>query len=126
MKSLFLPALFAAMAVVAPAAASEISGQWKLHSNIQGHESDFECTLTQTGQDLAGSCKSGQLELKITGKVEEKKLTFQYKTDYEGQELTIVHTGTLETPAKMAGSVDVQPMGVAGEFTAIQANQPAN
>lgn len=93
---------------------------WKIHSDIQGHQSDFDCTFTQTGKDLAGTCTSGERQLKITGKVEDKKLTFQYKTEYEGQELTVVHTGTMEAPPKLAGSVDVQPLGVSGEFTATQ------
>ena len=56
----------------------------------------------------------------VTGKVEEAKVTLQYKTEYNGDELTVVYTGKLDS-GKLAGSVSVQPMGVEGEFTGTQA-----
>lgn len=114
MKSLFLAAW---AAIGLSAADGAISGQWKLYSNIQGHETNLECTLTQTGKELTGSCKSSELDLRITGSVEEKKVTLQYKTPYQGQELTVIHTGTMESAGKIAGSVDVQPLDVPGDFT---------
>jgi hypothetical protein len=113
-------ALLCGVLTIPAAEINGLSGQWKLHSNIEGHESNLECTLTQAGQDLVGTCKSPQLDVKVTGKVEDKKLTFQYKADWEGQELTVIHTGTIETLTSLVGSVDVQPIGAAGEFTAIQ------
>jgi hypothetical protein len=41
--------------------------------------------------------------------------------EYEGQRLTPVYSGTLESTDKIVGSVDVQGMGVGGEFTATRA-----
>jgi hypothetical protein len=121
MKSIALSFLLLAGTIVAPAADSiSLAGQWKLHSSIAGYENDMECTLTQDKQEVAGSCKTDQGTVTISGKLEESKLTFEYKTTYEGQELTIVHLGTVESPTKISGSVDVQPMGVSGDFTATQ------
>lgn len=112
--------LFSIPATVPAAEDTPLAGQWKMHSSIAGHESDFDCTFTQTNQDLGGTCKTNEATLTISGKVEASKVTFQYKTTYEGQELTIVHSGKIESPAKFAGSVEVQPMGVTGDFTASQ------
>jgi hypothetical protein len=95
-----------------------VSGQWKLHSSISGHESDLDCSISQKNDDLAGNCKSDRGPVTITGKLAEKRVTFQFKTTHDGEELTVVYTGTLESPARMAGTVDVQPIGVAGDFTA--------
>jgi hypothetical protein len=41
--------------------------------------------------------------------------------EYEGQKLTPVYSGTLESAEKIAGTVDVQGMGLGGEFTATKA-----
>ena len=119
MKSIVLSLLLLAGPTLAPAAENtSLAGQWKLHSSIAGYESDLECAFTQNNQDFAGTCKSSQTTVTVSGKLEDNKVTFQYKTTYEGQELTVVHAGTLESPDKIAGTVDVQPMGVSGDFTA--------
>jgi hypothetical protein len=120
-KTIVLSFLLFSVPVLVPAAQdTSLAGQWKIHSSIAGHESDFDCTFTQNNQDLGGTCKTNEATLTITGKLEASKVTFQYKTTYEGQELTIVHAGKVESPSKFAGSVEVQPMGVTGDFTASQ------
>jgi len=120
-KLTVLSFLLFAGATLAPAAeTTSLAGQWKLHSSIAGYENDFDCTFTQKDKDLGGTCKTTEADVTLTGKLEENKVTFQYKTTYAGQELTIVHSGTLESATKIVGSVDVQPMGVAGDFTATQ------
>jgi hypothetical protein len=121
MKVLMFSFLFTACAALVPAAENPaVAGQWKVHSNISGYESDMDCTFTQKDKEIAGTCKSDQDPVTITGKVEEKKVTFQFKTQYQGEDLTIIYTGTIESN-KMAGTVDVQPMAVSGDFTAAQA-----
>jgi hypothetical protein len=42
-------------------------------------------------------------------------------TEYEGQRLTPVYSGAVESQEKIAGTVDVRGMGVSGEFTATKA-----
>jgi hypothetical protein len=121
MKTLLYSLLLAAAAAAPAAESPSLTGSWKVHSSIGGYENDLECAFTQTDRQLAGSCKGEQGSLAITGEVADKKVTFQYKTQYNGEDLTVVHTGTLESAAKIVGTVDAQPMGVAGEFTAIQA-----
>jgi hypothetical protein len=89
-------------------------------SSISGSQSEQTCTFTQKETELTGACKSDRGELPITGKVDGKTVTWQFDTEYEGQKLTPVYSGTLEAD-KIAGSVNVQRMGVGGEFTATRA-----
>ena len=117
-KRALLFTIFAAAA--AAAEGNSVAGKWAIHYNISGYEGDMDCDFTQEGTDLGGSCTSTQGSVRVTGKVEETKLNLQYKTEYNGDELTVTYTGKRE-PGKMSGSISVQPMGVEGEFTGTQA-----
>jgi hypothetical protein len=120
MKRTLLAILFVSAAALASAETTSLAGKWRFHSSIQGYEGDLDCTLAQEGATVSGTCKSPESEgtLAMTGKVEDKQVTLQYKTVYNGDDLTIVYTAKLESTEKFAGKVDVQPMGVDGEFTA--------
>lgn len=122
MKTSLLLSIFllAAAAAVPAETTSPLAGNWKLHNSIQGHESDLDCTFTQTNDQVQGNCTGERGSLAVTGKVSDTQVTLQYKTEYQGDELTIVYTGKLESAAKIAGTVSVQPLGVDGEFTAVQ------
>jgi hypothetical protein len=120
MKTLLLSFLTFA-AVVTPAADNpSLSGAWQIHNNIAGNESDQACTFTQTGSDLAGNCTSDSGTGKITGKVDEKKVTWTYKSEYNGGPITLNYKGTLDSANKIAGSVNVEEYSVEGDFTATQ------
>ncbi len=125
MRTLLLSALLACGAVAALAADSpSLTGKWKIHSTIAGNDSDTECTLTQTGNDLSGTCKTAEgKDAKATGKVDGQKVTWQFDSEYNGTPLTITYTATLDaTVGKIAGTVSVAPFGVDGDFTAVAAN----
>lgn len=119
--------LFASLFVVStltPVLAAQdtsLNGNWKIHSNSMGNESDLQCTFAQKDKDVAGTCKGDQDTMKITGNIDGKKITWQFKSEYNGQPLTLVYTGTMETAGEITGTVDIQPMAVSGEFTAKQA-----
>ncbi len=117
MNRLLLPLLLLAGAAVADV--PELKGKWTVHLSVAGYENDMPCTFNQNGTELTGSCKSQDKDVAVTGKVEEGKVTFTHKGEYEGQELTLTYTGKFESPAKVAGSLSVQPMGVDGDFTAV-------
>jgi len=119
-NSVWASLLFAALtASLAPAAETgSMAGKWNLHSSIGGYESDLDCTFTQTGTEFGGTCKNEQATLSVTGKVEDQNVTMQYKTEYNGDQLTLVYTGKLDASSKITGAVTVQPMGVEGEFSA--------
>lgn len=117
-SSLLVPAAKPAFGADAPG----MGGRWNVHNNIAGNQSDQVCTLTQKEKVLTGSCKSDQSTVDVTGSIEEKKLTWQYKSEYNGTPLTLIYTATVDDPAKISGAVEVQPFGVTGEFTAIPAS----
>ena len=123
MKTLVLSPLLL-LAVASGAAAAEtptFSGQWKVHNSIAGNESDQDCTFAQKGDAFSGDCKSDQSTVSVTGKIEDKKVSWQYVTDYNGESLTIMYSAPLPVDGKVAGDVLVKEMDIAGDFTATQA-----
>lgn len=118
MKKLFASTtlLFASSAFAA--GASGLTGQWTVHNSIAGNESDQECKFVQAEDKLTGSCKTADKEVQITGSLDGKKLTWKYESDYNGSPLTLIYTATLDESEKISGSVEVQPFGVTGDFTA--------
>ena len=108
--------LFASSAFAA--GAPGLTGQWSVHNSIAGNESDQECKFVQSDDKLTGSCKGTEQEVQITGSLDGKKVTWKYEMDYNGSPLTLVYTATLDDSGKITGSVEVQPFGVTGDFTA--------
>jgi len=120
MKRLLLFAL-ALVPIGAAAQPVSVGGRWEVSANVGGTASNMTCTFTQKDTDLTGSCETDQAPYEVAGKVDGKTVTWQFKTEYEGQTLTVVYSGTLDSPDKFAGTVDVQPLGVSGDFNATRA-----
>jgi hypothetical protein len=78
----------------------------------------MECTFTQRGEELSGTCETRTGPSKISGKVAEKKVSWTVNTQYEGSPLTLKYAGTLGEDGKMKGMVSVDPFNVDGDFTA--------
>jgi len=121
MKKSPLYALAILLAATPAIAADSVSGKWQIHQSIVGNESDLSCTLTQTGDDLAGTCDIPAGAVKISGKVSETKVSWTFQSEYNGSPLTMKYSGTVASPTKMTGTVSVDPYGVEGEFTATAA-----
>ena len=52
-----------------------LTGQWSIHNSIAGNESDQECKFVQSEDNkLAGSCKSGDKEVRSRGVSMAKRL----------------------------------------------------
>ena len=112
--------LFAASAFAA--GAPNLTGNWTLHNAIAGNESDQPCKFVLADNKLTGSCKSqDDKDVAVTGTLDGNKLTFKYDSDYNGTPLTLSYTATLDDTGKIAGTVEVQPFGVSGDFTATPA-----
>ena len=54
----------------------------------------------------------------MTGAVDGKKVTWKFDSEYNGTPLTLTYTATLDDSNKISGSVEVEPFGVSGDFTA--------
>ena len=93
--------------------------KWKLHQSIAGNDNDSECTFTQKDNDLTGSCTADQGTVTLAGKVDGKKVSWSYDSEYNGTPLTVKFTGTLDSD-KITGEVEVDPFSVTGDFTATQ------
>src|SRR5271163_2689852 len=121
MKLLALPLLLISVTTLAQAPAGDagLTGTWKLHQSIAGNDSDSECTFTQKDADLTGSCKTDKDPIKLTGKVDGKKVSWSYNSDYNGTALTVKFNGTFDS-GKITGEVEVDPFSATGDFTATQ------
>ncbi len=116
-----LPVLFALFALSASAQESSVAGKWEIQTSAAGRESTHTCTFAQSETTVTGTCATSRGEVKISGKVEGKAVTFTYKTDSEGGPVTVVYKGTLTSPTAFSGSVTAVEFSVEGEFTAKQA-----
>jgi len=96
-----------------------ITGTWKIHT-VMVQESDSTCTFTQKETELTGACDGDNGKFNISGKVEGDKMTWSYKSDYNGTPLTISYYGKLESDSKIAGSTSVREMSLIGAFTAVK------
>jgi hypothetical protein len=98
-----------------------ISGKWQVHTVAQGNERHYTCTINQEAQALSGTCNTGERTVQLAGKVDGKKVTWTYKSEYNGSPLTVVFKGAIESPTKMAGTVLAEEFNVEGDFTATAA-----
>lgn len=113
--------LFASFAIAA--GVPSLTGQWTVHNSIAGNESDQECKFVQTDNKLTGTCSGTEKEVQVTGSIDGKKVTWKYESEYNGSPLTVTYTATLDDSDKIAGSVDVDPFGVTGDFTATRSKK---
>ena len=119
MRNLLL--LLAATTFAVAADDSAFSGKWQVTQNIAGNESTQTCTFTQKGNDLTGSCNGQQGTLQISGKVDDKKVSWSFKTEYNGSPLTVKYAGAMDAQKKISGTVLVEEFSVSGDFTATPA-----
>ncbi|MGA8939100.1 MAG: hypothetical protein WB439_08045, partial [Acidobacteriaceae bacterium] len=91
-----------------------------VHDSIAGNDTESDCTFAQKDADLTGSCTTDQGAVTITGKVDGRKITWSYKSEYNGSPLTVTHEGALGTDNKITGTASVPEYSVDGDFTATQ------
>lgn len=116
MKTIIL--LLSAAALAAAADTAPLTGRWQIHSSVANNESDQDCTFTQKDADLSGTCVSDSGTVKIAGKVDGKRVSWAYKSEYNGTPLTVNFDGTMTADNKITGSVDVPEFSAGGDFTA--------
>lgn len=117
--ALALLALLTASTLLEAQTTASVTGKWKVHT-VMVQESDSTCTITQKDTELTGTCEGDNGKNDITGKVEGNKVTWSFKTDYNGSPLTVSYEGKLDSDAKMAGVTHVAEMGLDGDFTAVK------
>jgi hypothetical protein len=121
MKLWFLLCLVAAAAVLAPAAEdASLNGKWQVYLSIGGSERNQTCAFTHKDKELTGTCSTDRGTVQISGKMDEKNVTWKYQSEYNGSPLTVTFKGTLDSATKITGRVAVEEFGIEGEFTATQ------
>jgi hypothetical protein len=110
--------LVTATAVAFGADAPSVSGKWSVHTSIAGNDSDMQCTFATKDNAITGTCQGQLGELAVTGKIDGTKVTFGYKSEYNGGPLTLNYQGTLDGATGMRGTVTVVEYGVDGDFAA--------
>lgn len=126
MKKFLAASAFLVASSAFAAAAPNLTGNWTIHNNIAGNESDQPCKFVLTDNKLTGTCKSSEgNDVQITGTLDGDKVTWKYDSEYNGTPLTLTYSATLDDSGKIAGSVQVDPYGVTGDFTATPLKEPA-
>ena len=121
LKTLALVLALSTLSAFAQGSSNSVSGTWKVSGDVGGNPVDQVCTFTQEGKKLTGSCKSAAADkpTEITGEADDKKVSWQFNTEYNGEKLTVAFTGTLDASgSQLKGGIDVQPMAVSGTFSA--------
>lgn len=102
---------------VIPLAAAGLSGNWKLKGSVGEYPINLDCSFTTKGTAFSGTCKGGNRpDRAVTGEVNGQKVQFHYDVDYDGNNITVNYTGTLESDTQIKGTVETS--GTSGEFTA--------
>jgi hypothetical protein len=110
-----------AASLLSAADSLSLSGNWKVHNSIAGNESEMACTFIHQESKLTGKCSSDNGAFDIAGKVDGNKVSWSFKTEYNGSPLTVAYEGTVDAAATgIKGSVDVPEASASGDFTAVQ------
>lgn len=118
MKKLVVATLILFVSSAFAAGSPSLTGKWTIHQSIAGNDSDQECNFVQTDNKITGSCKGQDKDVEVKGSIDGTKATWQYDSEYNGTPLTVKYTATLDDSGKITGTVDVDPFGVSGDFTA--------
>jgi hypothetical protein len=100
------------------AAAADVAGSWKVDGSIGEFPVDLVCTFKQDEARLTGVCAGRDIgELPFTGQTDGATVTWSYDVNFQGQQFSIVYSGTTDSATTMKGSIAV--MGnPSGSFTA--------
>lgn len=110
---------FAAAGLAQAQTPASVTGKWKIHTSMV-QESDSTCNFTQEDAKLTGECEGDNGKFNITGKVDGNKVTWSFKTDYNGSPLTVSYDGTMSPDGKLTGAAHVAEMSLDGDFTAVK------
>lgn len=106
----------AAAPATAPASAPQaggmnISGDWSVTVETSAGSGNPSFTFKQEGENLTGMYKGQLGEGPLTGTVKGADIKFTIKVNAQGQDLTIVYTGTIENKDSMKGKVVLGELG---------------
>jgi hypothetical protein len=102
----------ATMPASAPQAGGvNITGDWNVAVETSGGSGNPSFTFKQEGETLTGMYKGQLGEGPLTGTVKGTDIKFTIKVNAQGQDLTIVYTGKIESKDSMKGTVVLGELG---------------
>jgi hypothetical protein len=84
----------------------DISGTWVFQVTTDAGSGDPQFVLKQEGSRITGKYAGALGEESVTGTVEGDKVTIEFTVSMGGG-ARIVYTGTIESPTRMKGTVDL-------------------
>jgi len=88
-----------------------ITGDWSVTVETSAGSGNPSFTFKQEGENLTGMYKGQLGEGPLTGTVKGADIKFTIKLNAQGQDLTIVYTGTIENKDSMKGKVVLGELG---------------
>jgi len=101
-------AAFAPALAAVAAAATDLSGTWKLDNTFNGKVSAIYCTFVQSGNALSGSCRPdvpGMEASPLTGTVNGSSAKWGYDLVFNGKPARVDYEATLAADGSMAGNL---------------------
>jgi len=93
------------------AGGANITGEWSVAVETSAGSGNPSFTFKQEGEKLTGTYKGQFGESPLTGTVKGSDITFTIKINAQGQDLTIVYTGKIESKDSMKGKVALGELG---------------
>ena len=113
---LILPLLL--LSTTALLAQPTVPGSWTITGDVQGYPINEACTFTQAADKITGSCVTDGKTYDTTVTIKDDKVIFVHGGEYQGQALTLTYTGTYNDKGDLSGTINVDPLGYDGTFTA--------
>jgi hypothetical protein len=88
-----------------------ITGDWSVTVETSAGSGNPSFTFKQEGETLTGMYKGQLGEGPLTGTVKGADIKFTIKVNAQGQDLTIVYTGKIESKDSMKGTVVLGELG---------------
>ncbi|HEY3441669.1 MAG TPA: hypothetical protein VGK29_12980 [Paludibaculum sp.] len=85
---------------------ADVTGKWNGEVDVAGNHATPVFTFKQDGDKITGTYKGMLGEAPVTGTVEGKKVTWTLKANFDGNAVTIIYTGTMESDQLIKGTVD--------------------
>ena len=100
----------------AAASAQSIAGEWDAAMNTPGGVRNFKIVFEVHGDSLSGTVRRAAGDVPLRGTVKGNAVKFSYTVNYNGNDLTLTMTATVDGDA-MKGTVDFAGAGE-DEFSA--------
>jgi hypothetical protein len=113
--------LLALLLFAVSAFAADVTGTWTAEVQTDAGSGTPTFVLKQTSEDLSGTYSGALGEAKLTGTVKGTDITWSFKANANGDDVTVTYKGTLDGNAKMKGTVEIGSLGK-GTFTATKRN----